>query len=56
MTEMLRNDGINKLLMGIIVALLTWNLNTTYKLSIDVAVLSSKLDRLEETMNVAKNS
>lgn len=56
MTEYIRTEGFNKLLMGIILALSAWNLQTTHKLSIDVAVLSSKLERLEEALDVAKNS
>jgi hypothetical protein len=47
MTQDMREGTLNKALAGCIIALLTWNVYTTSKLSIDVAVLSEKVGALE---------
>lgn len=41
---------MNKILMGVIVGLLSWNVYTTHELSISVAVLHSKVTTLESTV------
>jgi hypothetical protein len=41
---------INKILMGVIVSLLSWNVYTTHQLSIDLAVLGNKVENLEEVI------
>lgn len=45
-----KDDMMNKLLTGAIIGLLSWNIYTTHQLSIDVAVLTEKIERLEENM------
>jgi len=46
---------LNKVFMGIIVGLLSWNVYTTHQLSIDFAVLSNKVENLEETIQYRIN-
>lgn len=49
-----KNDMTNKLLTGAIIGLLSWNLFTTHKLSIDVAVLVTKVEQIEEEVTSAR--
>lgn len=46
---------LNKVFMGIIVTLLSWNVYTTHQLSIDLAVLGNKVENLEETVQFRIN-
>lgn len=47
--------NMDKLLLGVMVALLSWNVYTTHKLSIDLAVLSNKVETLEEAVQYRIN-
>lgn len=47
MSEMQKEFSLNTALAGCIIALLSWNIWTTQQLSIDVAVLSEKVESLE---------
>ena len=42
MPEALKDDLINKLMVGAVIGLLAWNLYTTQQLTIDIAVLIPK--------------
>lgn len=47
MTEVVKEISFNTVLAGCIIALLSWNIYTTQQLSIDVAVLTEKVESLE---------
>ena len=47
MTEAAKELSLNTILAGCIIGLLTWNIWTTQQLSIDVAVLTEKVESLE---------
>jgi len=47
MPEPLKDDLLNKLMVGAVIGLLAWNLYTTQQLTIDVAILTEKIIRLE---------
>jgi hypothetical protein len=44
------DDMWNKVMIAAVIGLLTWNLMTTQKLAVDVAVLTEKLSRIEESL------
>jgi hypothetical protein len=45
------NDDLwNKVLIAAVIGLLSWNLMTTQQLAVDVAVLTEKIGRIEETL------
>lgn len=46
---------LNKIFMAIIVSLLSWNVYTTHRLSIDLAVLGNKVENLEEVIQYRIN-
>jgi len=48
-----KNDMTNKLLTGAIIGLLSWNLFTTHRLSIDVAVLVTKVENIKAEISRA---
>ena len=48
MSDELKQEGMNKLLAGAIIALLSWNIWTTHSLAIDVAVLTEKVTMIEQ--------
>lgn len=50
MPEALKDDLINKLMVGAVIGLLAWNLYTTQQLTIDIAVLKTKIEQLEEKL------
>lgn len=50
MSEAIGELSVNKLLAGAIITLLSWNIYTTYKLTIDVAVLTEKIERMERAI------
>ncbi len=45
-----KEDLINKLMVASVIGLLTWNIYTTQQLTIDVAVLTEKIDQLERKL------
>jgi hypothetical protein len=45
------DDLWNKVMIAAVIGLLSWNLMTTQKLSVDVAVLTEKISRLEQALN-----
>ena len=47
--------NMDKLLLGVMVTLLSWNVYTTHRLSVDVAVLSNKVETLEEAVQFRIN-
>lgn len=47
MTDEVKDDVINKLMVGAVIGLLTWNIYTTQQLTIDIAVLQEKIEQLE---------
>lgn len=50
MSDYAKEYALNKILAGCIIGLLSWNVYTTNQLSIEVAVLASKVEALEEQM------
>ena len=50
MPEAVKDDLINRLMAGAVIGLLTWNIYTTQQLTIDIAVLKEKIERLEEKL------
>ena len=48
MTAQQKEEGLNKILFGAVIALLSWNIYTTHTLAVDVAVISIKVERIEE--------
>jgi F0F1-type ATP synthase assembly protein I len=50
MPEAIKDDLINKLMVGAVIGLLTWNIYTTQQLTIDIAVLQEKIEQLEEKL------
>jgi hypothetical protein len=48
MPDQVKDDMMNKALTGAIIGLLSWNIYTTHKLTIDVAVLTEKIEQLED--------
>jgi uncharacterized small protein (DUF1192 family) len=42
-----QEDIINKLMVGAVIALLGWNIYTTQELTVKVAVLTEKMERIE---------
>ena len=46
----IKDDLINKLMVGAVIGLLTWNIYTTQQLTIDIAVLQEKIEQLEEKL------
>ncbi len=46
----MKDDLINKLMVGAVIGLLAWNLYTTQQLTIDIAVLKTKIEQLEEKL------
>ena len=55
MSEHQKEDLINKLMVGAVIGLLTWNIYTTQKLTVDVAVLTEKIVQLEEKIRSKLN-
>ncbi len=51
MTAQQKEEGLNKILFGAIIGLLSWNIYTTHRLSIDVAVINSKVGNIERVIN-----
>ncbi len=51
MSEQQKEDMLNKLMVGAVIGLLGWNIYTTQQLTIDVAVLTSKIERLEKELS-----
>jgi hypothetical protein len=51
MTAQQKEEGLNKILFGAIIALLSWNIYTTHSLAIDVAVINSKVGNIERIIN-----
>jgi hypothetical protein len=49
-TDAIGGDLINKLMVGAVIGLLTWNIYTTQQLTIDIAVLKEKIEQLEEKL------
>jgi hypothetical protein len=45
-----QDDLWNKVLIAAVIGLLSWNLMTTQQLAVDVAVLTEKIGRIEETL------
>lgn len=45
-----QDDIINKLMVGAVIGLLTWNIYTTQELTIKVAVLAEKMERIEQEL------
>ncbi len=50
MSQEQKEAGLNKLLAGAIIGLLSWNIWTTHMLAIDVAVLTEKITYIEASM------
>ena len=50
MSDMTRDDIINKMMVGAVIGLLGWNIYTTQQLTIDIAVLQEKIEQLEEKL------
>ena len=50
MSEIMKDDLINKLMVGAVIGLLTWNIYTTQQLTIDIAVLQEKIEQMEEKL------
>ena len=50
MSQEQKEAGLNKLLAGATIALLSWNIWTTHMLSIDVAVLTEKVTSIEQSI------
>ena len=50
MSDIEKEININMILAGCIIGLLSWNIWTTQQLSIDVAVLTEKVESLELKM------
>lgn len=50
MPETMKDDLINKLMVGVVIGLLTWNIYTTQQLTIDIAVLQEKIEQLENKL------
>ena len=50
MSEEQKEAGLNKLLAGATIALLSWNIWTTHSLAIDVAVPTEKVIYIEERL------
>lgn len=50
MSDMMRDDIINKMMVGAVIGLLGWNIYTTQQLTIDIAVLQEKIEQLEEKL------
>ena len=44
------DDMWNKVMIAAVIGLLTWNLMTTQRLAVEVAVLAEKMSRLEESL------
>jgi hypothetical protein len=44
------DDLWNKVMIAAVIGLLSWNLMTTQQLAVDVAVLTEKIGRIEETL------
>lgn len=51
MTHQQKDESLNKLLMAAIIGLLSWNIYTTYQLSITTAVLAEKVVNMERILN-----
>lgn len=47
MTDIIKENLLNKSMAMAVIGLLTWNIYTTQQLTIDVAVLTEKIERLE---------
>ncbi len=47
----MRDDLINKMMVGAVIGLLGWNIYTTQQLTIDIAVLQEKIEQLEDKIN-----
>ena len=45
-----QDDMINKLMVAAVIGLLTWNIYTTQELTIKVAVLTEKMERIEQEL------
>lgn len=48
MSQEQKEAGLNKILAGAIIGLLSWNIYTTHALAIDVAVLTEKVTMIEQ--------
>ena len=46
-----KDDILNKLMVGAVIGLLSWNIYTTQQLTIDVAVLTEKIEQLERSID-----
>jgi len=44
------DDLWNKLMIAAVIGLLSWNLITTQRLAVEVAVLTEKMSRIEESL------
>lgn len=51
MSDQQKDDLLNKLLGAVVISLLSWNIYTTQQLTIDVAVLTEKIEQLEDKIN-----
>lgn len=51
MSEQQKDDLLNKLMVAVVISLLSWNIYTTQQLTIDVAVLTEKIEQLEKKIN-----
>jgi hypothetical protein len=51
MAEETKENLLNKGMWMALVGLLSWNIYTTQQLTIDVAVLTEKIERLEEELS-----
>lgn len=50
MTEAIKDDLVNRIMVGSVIGLLAWNIFTTQKLTVDVAVLTEKIIQLERAL------
>lgn len=48
MSDQMKDDLLNKIMIGAVIGLLSWNIYTTQQLTIDVAVLTEKINQLEK--------
>lgn len=51
MSAVEKDGWINKAALAAVLALLTWNIHTTYQLSINLAVLQEKVSRIEAVVS-----
>lgn len=46
--EFMNQSGMDKYLLGVIIALLSWNVYTTHQLVVDVAVLQERVKEISD--------